>query len=37
MIKKFGNMLQLDDETYYSFPTPETISNLEKEDLRGPV
>ena len=35
MIKEFGNMLQLDDETYYSFPTPETISNLEKEDLRG--
>ena len=35
MIKEFGNMLQLDDETYYSFPTPETLSNLEKEDLRG--
>jgi DNA-3-methyladenine glycosylase II len=35
MIKEFGNMLQLDYETYYSFPTPETISNLEKEDLRG--
>ena len=35
MIKEFGNILQLDGETYYSFPTPETLSNLEKEDLRG--
>ena len=34
MIKEFGNILQLDGETYYSFPTPETLSNLEKEDLR---
>ncbi len=35
MIKEFGDMLQLDGKTYYSFPTPETISNLEREDLRG--
>ena len=35
MIKEFGNILQLYGETYYSFPTPETLSNLEKEDLRG--
>ncbi len=35
MIKKFGNTLKLEGATYYSFPTPQTLSKLEREDLRG--
>jgi DNA-3-methyladenine glycosylase II len=35
MIKKFGDKLQFDDKTYYAFPTPNKLSKLEREDLRG--
>ncbi len=35
MIKKFGDILKLEDATYYSFPTPQTLFKLEREDLRG--
>ncbi|MGB9201595.1 DNA-3-methyladenine glycosylase family protein [Methanobacterium sp.] len=35
MTKTFGDTLQLNNITYYAFPTPKTLSNLEKEDLRN--
>jgi len=35
MIKKFGDKLQFDDKTYYAFPTPNKLSKLGREDLRG--
>ena len=35
MIKTFGDALKLNNMTYYAFPTPQTLSNLEKDDLRG--
>jgi DNA-3-methyladenine glycosylase II len=35
MIKTFGDALKVNNTTYYAFPTPETLSNLEKDDLRG--
>jgi DNA-3-methyladenine glycosylase II len=35
MIKKFGDILKLEGATYYSFPTPQTLFKLEREDLRG--
>jgi DNA-3-methyladenine glycosylase II len=35
MIKKYGEKLQLDDNTYYAFPSPEILSKLERADLRG--
>lgn len=34
MIKDHGDKLQLDDQVYYAFPTPETLSKLTKEQLR---
>jgi DNA-3-methyladenine glycosylase II len=34
MIKDFGNRLEIDNKTYYIFPTPKTLSNLDKNDLR---
>jgi DNA-3-methyladenine glycosylase II len=34
MIKDFGDKLQLDNKTYYIFPTTKTLSNLDKNDLR---
>ncbi len=34
MIKKYGQKLILDNNTYFAFPTPEIISKLKKEDLR---
>ena len=35
MVKKYGEKLKIETKTYYLFPTPETISKLKKEDLRG--
>jgi DNA-3-methyladenine glycosylase II len=35
MIKTFGDALKLDNKIYYAFPTPEILSKLEKDDLRG--
>jgi DNA-3-methyladenine glycosylase II len=35
MIKTFGDAINLDDKIYYAFPTPEKLSNLDKDDLRG--
>ena len=35
MIKTFGDVLKLDNKIYYAFPTPEILSKLEKDDLRG--
>jgi DNA-3-methyladenine glycosylase II len=35
MIKTFGDTINLDDKSYYAFPTPEKLSNLDKDDLRG--
>ena len=35
MTKTFGDSLELNNITYYAFPTPQTLSNLEKDDLRG--
>jgi DNA-3-methyladenine glycosylase II len=35
MIKTFGDVLELDNMTYYAFPTPQTLSKLKKDDLRG--
>ncbi len=35
MIKKFGDALKIDNITYYAFPTPEILSKLERDDLRG--
>ncbi len=35
MIKTFGDSLQLDNMTYYAFPTPEKLSKLKRDDLRG--
>jgi DNA-3-methyladenine glycosylase II len=35
MIKTFGDAINLDDKSYYAFPTPEKLSNLDKDDLRG--
>ena len=35
MIKTFGDTLKLNNMIYYAFPTPETLSNLDKDDLRG--
>jgi DNA-3-methyladenine glycosylase II len=35
MIKTFGDMLKLDGNVYYAFPTPKTLSKLKREDLRG--
>ncbi len=34
MVKKYGEKLKIKTETYYRFPTPETISKLKKEDLK---
>lgn len=34
MIKDHGDKLHLDDEVYYGFPTPQTLSKLTKEKLR---
>ncbi len=35
MIKTFGDALELNNMTYYAFPTPETLSKLKKDDLRS--
>ena len=35
MIKKFGDALKINNMTYYAFPTPEILSKLEQDDLRG--
>ena len=35
MIKTFGDVLELNNMTYYAFPTPKTLSKLKKDDLRG--
>jgi DNA-3-methyladenine glycosylase II len=35
MIKTFGDSLELDNKIYYAFPTPEKLSKLDKDDLRG--
>ncbi len=35
MIKTFGDMLKLDCNVYYSFPNPNKLSKLKREDLRG--
>ena len=34
MIKDHGEKLRLDDQVYYAFPTPETLSKLTREQLR---
>ena len=34
MIKDHGDKLHLDDQVYYAFPTPETLSKLTREQLR---
>ena len=34
MIKKYGEKLTLESNTYFAFPTPEILSKLKKEDLR---
>lgn len=34
MIKKFGDKLKIENQTYYGFPTPETFIKIDKEDLR---
>lgn len=35
MIKKFADKIEVDGKVYYGFPTPEILSKLKKEDLRG--
>jgi len=35
MIKTFGDDLELNNITYYAFPTPETLSKLKNDDLRS--
>ena len=35
MIKTFGDALELNNITYYSFPTPDTLSKLKNDDLRS--
>ncbi len=34
MIKDYGDKLYIDHEVYYAFPTPDTLSELTKEQLR---
>ena len=34
MIRDYGDELHLDDQVYYAFPTPESLSKLTKEQLR---
>jgi DNA-3-methyladenine glycosylase II len=35
MIKTFGDALELNNITYYAFPTPETLFKLKNDDLRS--
>jgi len=35
IVKKFGEALLLDDETYYVYPTPQNIANVSINELQG--
>jgi DNA-3-methyladenine glycosylase II len=35
MTKTFGDSLEIDNMTYYAFPTPKTLAILERDDLRN--
>ncbi len=35
IIKKWGDLLVLDEETFYAYPTPKSLSSASQQELRG--